>query len=136
MKSFIALLLIGASESHMLTKKTGIYSHIKNRDWSEVANLSNVDDYASSQASSMSEQTISNPSDYNLSADQFKAQEQKYKDDETKALKDAKDSYESSHKGDAKIEDSFATVNNEMQAIKKLQMDAKSDQVTAHKSMS
>ena len=74
----------------------------------------------------MSEQTISNPSDYNLTPEQFKSQEQKYKDDESKALKDAKESYENSHK-DVKMEDSLATVNNEMQSIKKLQLEVKSE---------
>ena len=48
MKSIITLLLLGASEGHMLNKRSTLYSHIKNRDWSEVAQLSNVDDYAGS----------------------------------------------------------------------------------------
>ena len=50
-----------------------LYTKNKNKDWSEVASLSNVQDYSASQATAMSEVNIKNPSDYSLTPDQFKA---------------------------------------------------------------
>ena len=75
----------------------------------------------------MSEVTIGNPSDYQMTEEQFKAQEKKYMDDEAKSLKEAAEKEASSHP--AAIEDSLATVNGEMQNIKKMQMEQKAQEV-------
>ena len=75
----------------------------------------------------MQEVTISNPSDYNVSEDQVKAQDKKYKDDEAKAMKEVSERDAAFHKQNA-IEDSLATVNDNMQAMKKMQMDVKVDE--------
>ena len=62
-----------------------------------------------------------------MSEEQFKAQEKKYKDDEAKALKEAAEK-EASQKP-AAMEDSLATVNGQMQNIKKMQIDEKALEV-------
>lgn len=74
----------------------------------------------------MEEITIKNPSDYNVSPEQFKAQEEKYKKEEAAAIKAEADRKAAAEKKDH-IDDSLATTNMEMQALKKLQIDVKAD---------
>ena len=125
--SLIALLFLSSVEATKLSKKATINNKLKNKDWSDVAATSNSDDYAGSQANAMQEVTIFNPSEYSVSEDQVKAQENKYKEDEAKAMKEVSER-EAAFKKQTAIDDSLATVNDNMQAMKKMQMDVKVDQ--------
>jgi lysyl-tRNA synthetase class I len=118
MKSIIALLLLSTSDAHKLIKKSSMDQHIKQKDWSDVAATTNLDDYVGSQSTAMSEVTISNPSNFNLSEEQFKAQEKKYKEEEAAARKEEAD--REAEKNKPAFEDSLATVHGEMQALKKM----------------